>query len=125
MGGQLPAEGDGKMRSNGKLLRWALGLLAAVALLHLDLASAQADPVVNSNRAVISGADDAGNGNNGHGNNQDGVDSSNPGNAPFQDSDPSVDDEMGVRGGDAQSSGHGANGHGKKKGHGHGHGKKR
>ena len=32
-------------------------------------------------------------GNNGHGNNVDGVDSSNPGNAPFIDSDPSVDDE--------------------------------
>ena len=31
--------------------------------------------------------------NNGHGNNVDGVDSSNPGNAPFVDSDPSVDDE--------------------------------
>jgi len=31
--------------------------------------------------------------NNGHGNNVDGVDSSNPGNAPFTDSDPSVDDE--------------------------------
>jgi hypothetical protein len=35
-----------------------------------------------------------GNGNNGHGNNADGVDSSNPGNAPFVDSDPSVDDEV-------------------------------
>lgn len=32
-------------------------------------------------------------GNNGHGNNVDGVDSSNPGNAPFVDSDPTVDDE--------------------------------
>jgi hypothetical protein len=31
--------------------------------------------------------------NNGHGNNVDGVDSSNPGNAPFTDSDPNVDDE--------------------------------
>lgn len=31
--------------------------------------------------------------NNGHGNNADGVDSSNPGNAPFTDSDPNVDDE--------------------------------
>ena len=31
--------------------------------------------------------------NNGHGNNADGVDSSNPGNAPFTDSDPTVDDE--------------------------------
>ena len=31
--------------------------------------------------------------NNGHGNNVDGVDSSNPGNAPFEDSDPTVDDE--------------------------------
>jgi hypothetical protein len=31
--------------------------------------------------------------NNGHGNNIDGVDSSNPGNAPFVDSDPTVDDE--------------------------------
>lgn len=31
--------------------------------------------------------------NNGHGNNVDGVDSSNPGNAPFTDSDPTVDDE--------------------------------
>jgi hypothetical protein len=31
--------------------------------------------------------------NNGHGNNVDGVDSSNPGNAPFVDSDPTVDDE--------------------------------
>ncbi len=33
--------------------------------------------------------------NNGHGNNVDGVDSSNPGNAPFVDSDPTVDDEGG------------------------------
>jgi hypothetical protein len=32
-------------------------------------------------------------GNNGHGNNVDGVDSSNPGNAPFTDTDPNVDDE--------------------------------
>ena len=32
-------------------------------------------------------------GNNGHGNNVDGVDTSNPGNAPFTDSDPDVDDE--------------------------------
>jgi hypothetical protein len=32
--------------------------------------------------------------NNGHGNNVDGVDSSNPGNAPFTDSDPTVDDEI-------------------------------
>ncbi len=104
------------MRSNGRLMRWALGLLAAVALLHLDLATAQADPVVNSNRAgVTSGADEAGNGNHGHGNNQDGVVSSNPGNAPFQDRYPSVDDEMGVRGGAAQSHGHG---HGRKNGHG-------
>jgi hypothetical protein len=31
--------------------------------------------------------------NNGHGNNADGVDSSNPGNAPFEDTDPTVDDE--------------------------------
>lgn len=31
--------------------------------------------------------------NNGHGNNVDGVDSSNPGKAPFEDSDPNVDDE--------------------------------
>jgi hypothetical protein len=31
--------------------------------------------------------------NNGHGNNIDGVDSSNPGKAPFVDSDPTVDDE--------------------------------
>lgn len=31
--------------------------------------------------------------NNGHGNNTDGVDSSNPGDAPFTDSDPTVDDE--------------------------------
>ncbi|WP_226895666.1 hypothetical protein [Luteolibacter marinus] len=31
--------------------------------------------------------------NNGHGNNADGVDSSNPGNAPKEDSDPTVDDE--------------------------------
>lgn len=36
--------------------------------------------------------------NNGHGNNVDGVDSSNPGNAPFTDSDPTVDDEIKVRG---------------------------
>lgn len=36
--------------------------------------------------------------NNGHGNNVDGVDSSNPGNAPFTDSDPTVDDEEKVRG---------------------------
>ena len=34
------------------------------------------------------------NSNNGHGNNVDGVDSSNPGNAPFTDSDSSVDDEI-------------------------------
>ena len=33
--------------------------------------------------------------NNGHGNNVDGVDSSNPGSAPFVDSDPTVDDEGG------------------------------
>lgn len=33
--------------------------------------------------------------NNGHGNNADGVDSSNPGKAPFEDSDPTVDDEAG------------------------------
>ena len=32
-------------------------------------------------------------GNNGHGNNVDGVDSSNPGSAPFTDTDPTVDDE--------------------------------
>lgn len=31
--------------------------------------------------------------NNGHGNNEDGVDMSNPGNAPFEDSDPYLDDE--------------------------------
>lgn len=37
----------------------------------------------------------SGNGNNGHGNNVDGVDSSNPGNAPFTDTDPTVDDEAG------------------------------
>jgi hypothetical protein len=40
--------------------------------------------------------------NNGHGNNVDGVDSSNPGNAPFVDSDPTVDDE-GSGGGAAPS----------------------
>jgi hypothetical protein len=34
--------------------------------------------------------------NNGHGNNADGVDSSNPGDAPFTDSDPTVDDETGT-----------------------------
>lgn len=35
--------------------------------------------------------------NNGHGNNVDGVDSSNPGNAPFTDTDPTIDDERGRR----------------------------
>lgn len=38
-----------------------------------------------------------GNGNNGHGNNVDGVDSSNPGNAPFTDTNPLIDDERGRR----------------------------
>jgi type II secretory pathway pseudopilin PulG len=37
----------------------------------------------------------SGQGNHGHGNNEDGVDSSNPGNAPFEDSDSSTDDESG------------------------------
>lgn len=36
--------------------------------------------------------------NNGHGNNADGVDSSNPGNAPFTDTDPDFDDEVKRRG---------------------------
>lgn len=35
--------------------------------------------------------------NNGHGNNVDGVDSSNPGNAPFTDTNPTIDDERGRR----------------------------
>jgi len=39
----------------------------------------------------------SGNGNNGHGNNVDGVDSSNPGNAPFTDTNPLIDDERGRR----------------------------
>lgn len=38
-----------------------------------------------------------GNGNNGHGNNVDGVDSSNPGNAPKTDTNPLIDDERGRR----------------------------
>jgi hypothetical protein len=41
------------------------------------------------------GGTTSGTGNNGHGNNVDGVDSSNPGNSPFTDSDPNVDDEGG------------------------------
>lgn len=53
--------------------------------------------------------------NNGHGNNEDGVDSSNPGNAPFDDSDPNVDDEAGGGQGAAPSQGNGP-------GHGNGNG---
>jgi hypothetical protein len=41
--------------------------------------------------------------NNGHGNNVDGVDSSNPGNAPFVDSNPNVDDEITKGGGSTKS----------------------
>lgn len=52
--------------------------------------------------------------NNGHGNNADGVDSSNPGNSPFDDSDDTVDDESNGNAGSAGggSGGGGGNGNG-------------
>ncbi len=58
--------------------------------------------------------------NNGHGNNCDGVDSSNPGNAPFQDqdSDPNTDDECGGGGaypGQQNGNGNGSQGNNKEK----------
>ena len=118
------------MRPTCKLAaRWALGALAAVGLLYLGPASAHAD-VVESNEAVVISNDisntttnvtSAGDGatttellnwvfpNNGHGNNADGVDSSNPGNGgggPNGSGDEScpsdgecVDDESGGGGG--------------------------
>lgn len=52
------------------------------------------DVVVEEDGTTVDGSDtDYVKNNNGHGNNADGVDSSNPGNAPFTDSDPTVDDE--------------------------------
>ena len=52
------------------------------------------DEVVEEDGTTVDGSDTTyEKTNNGHGNNADGVDSSNPGNAPFTDSDPTVDDE--------------------------------
>ncbi len=62
--------------------------------------------------------------NNGHGNNADGVDTSNPGNAPMVDGDSSVDDEGNGNAGSAGGgSGGGGGGNGNANGNGNGNGK--
>jgi len=112
------------MRPTCKLAARTLGALAAAGLLYLGPASAYAD-VVDSNQAVVISDDisntttnvtSSGDGastpdllnwvfpNNGHGNNTDGVDSSNPGNSKTgMDSDPTVDDESTGGGGGSKT----------------------
>ncbi|WP_018970404.1 hypothetical protein [Rubritalea marina] len=93
---------------DGKLVLGALDLIYAAELTHTktsDKGYDMQDSIVlirftdletgvGSSKGEVDENVNGGKSNNGHGNNADGVDSSNPGNAPFEDSDSSVDDEV-------------------------------
>lgn len=93
---------------DGKLVLGALDMIYAAELTHTDTSSAGYDMQdaivmvrftdletgVGSAKGEVEDHLNGGKSNNGHGNNEDGVDSSNPGAAPFEDSDSSTDDEI-------------------------------
>jgi len=121
-----------------KVKRWTLGVVLAAAVSVFGLMEADASPFATyllsddiGNQVLGSAAeagdwgseDGNGNGNNGHGNNEDGVDSSNQGNSKADedtncDGDGNcVDDEMGTgdSGNDGNNGNNGNNGKKKKK----------
>ena len=82
---------------DGKVNIGPMDVIVFMELTHTD--SQQSDPGYDLQDMVllVTFTSNKPKNNNGHGNNADGVDSSNPGNAPFMeyDSDPTVDDEAG------------------------------
>lgn len=76
--------------SQGRVKIGPMDVIVFMELTHYD--SQRSDPGYDLQDMVLL-ATFCKKGNNGHGNNVDGVDSSNPGNAPFVDSNPAVDDE--------------------------------
>lgn len=94
---------------NGKVTLGARDVLVLIELTHTDrndpgfdlqdlaLIITFYDKTSNDTGTVPDGSIDV-KSNNGHGNNADGVDSSNPGKAPFTDTDPNTDDEITRRG---------------------------
>lgn len=93
---------------DGRLVLGALDMIYAAELTHTNKSSSGYDMQdsivlvrftdletgIGSARGEVDDHINGGTSNNGHGNNADGVDSSNPGNAPFEDSDSTVDDEV-------------------------------
>ncbi|WP_018970401.1 hypothetical protein [Rubritalea marina] len=93
---------------NGRLVLGALDLIYAAELTHTDTSShgydmqdaivlvrfTDLETGVGSARGEVDEHINGGTSNNGHGNNLDGVDSSNPGNSGGEDTDSSVDDEV-------------------------------
>lgn len=79
---------------SGRVKLGARDVLILMEVTHSDTASSEWD--LQDAALLLTFYDERNN--NGHGNNTDGVDSSNPGNTPFTDSDPTVDDESKVRG---------------------------
>ena len=77
--------------SDGRVKIGPMDVIVFMELTHTD--SQITDPGYDLQDMVLLVTFGCRNGNNGHGNNVDGVDSSNPGDAPFEDSDPTVDDE--------------------------------
>jgi hypothetical protein len=76
--------------SQGRVKIGPMDVIVFMELTHYD--SQRSDPGYDLQDMVLLATFCKKN-NNGHGNNVDGVDSSNPGNAPFVDTDPTVDDE--------------------------------